>query len=223
MGAHQAAVALFHTKLEGIGVVPLKQPHLFTDELEAGEHIDIFHTEGFGHRADHVGGDDGADHRAVGGQDAQLLPAAQEVVTDQDAGHVAGEGLVFAGGPVQGKDAQPVGVGVRGKDQVCALLFGIAQSQGEGGPVLGVGAFSLWGSSVGPPVPAPQRHSGSPAPPGPGEPAGCPCRAGGVHDFQAGGFGDGVVIQNQGLDGGHILVVDLLAHGVIQTGGHGSS
>ena len=44
---------------------------------------------------------------------------------------------------------------------------------------------------------------------------------GGVHDFQAGGFGNGVMIQDQGLDGCHILVVNLLANGMIQTGGHG--
>ena len=152
VAAGQIAVAFLKAEKEPLRVsLSLQTGDLFTNVLEAGEHLAHLHAVVRRHGIRHGGGNDAAHGYRVLGHPSQLQPGAAEVIQQQYAHLIAGDEPRLA--VMQDGGAYPVAVGIGGQQQIRAPLFRQLQPQlhrlqdlrvgiGAGGKVA-VGLFLL--------------------------------------------------------------------------------
>ena len=118
----------------------VKALHHLADEFEARQRVKQRHAVVVADGACHLGGHDALAHRAVLGQGARLLPAAEDVMQQQAADLVARQGMEGAL-RVLDAHAQAVTVRIRAEDDRGAHLVRQWDGQLEGGRVLRVGGL----------------------------------------------------------------------------------
>ena len=134
--AHIAAaqVAVAFLKAENIAVraaLLFKQTDLFTDELEARQHVDGAHAVMGGDTLGHIGGNDGFDHHRLRWHGMMGGAARTDEIQQQHTCLVASQQHVFACGIAHG-NACAVAVGIGSQQQVGLMLLRAGNAQRHG-------------------------------------------------------------------------------------------
>ena len=101
---------------------------LLGKELEAGEGVEALNAVLFSRRACHLGGNDGFEHRRMCRHGVRQLLCGDDVIGEQHADLIAGQGDILAGLVLE-DDAGTVGVRVGADDQINIIL--LCQLDGE--------------------------------------------------------------------------------------------
>ena len=125
----KAAVGLLQAEHIVVAVILLKQLDLLADILEAGQRLHIMQPVFCRHGARQIGGHDRGDKGRVLRHRVILRPLAENILPDEHAGHIAGEGHIFAGLRILCIDAETVCIRIRRQYDVRVDLFRQLQRQ----------------------------------------------------------------------------------------------
>ena len=135
--ADHVAIALLVGEDDGVFARALKLVHLLGHELKARERVVAVEAVRLRHGARHLGRDDSLERGGIRGQLARTLHRTDQIVEQQHARLVAGDGLELAL-LVAHHDTDAVAVGVGAEDEVDVVLLGKVDGEVEALGILGV-------------------------------------------------------------------------------------